>query len=60
MIVNSACLTGIQEIEVRERELFPSDDELLIKTHAAGICGTDKAIQTANEDPAAVKVLVRP
>ena len=42
MIANSACLTGIQEIEVRERKLHPKDDELVIKTHAAGICGTDK------------------
>jgi len=42
MIVKSACLTGIQQIEVRERELFPADDEIVVKTHAAGICGQDK------------------
>lgn len=42
MIVKSACLTGVGEIEVRERELFPSDDEIVVKTHAAGICGQDK------------------
>jgi threonine dehydrogenase-like Zn-dependent dehydrogenase len=42
MIVKSACLTGLQQIEVRERELFPADDEIVVKTHAAGICGTDK------------------
>ena len=42
MIVNSACLTDIQAIEMRERELHPKDDDLVIKTHAAGICGTDK------------------
>ncbi len=42
MIVNSACLTGVGEIEVRERELRISDDEILVKTHAAGICGQDK------------------
>ncbi len=42
MIVNSACLIGVGEIEVRERELTISDDEILVKTHAAGICGQDK------------------
>lgn len=42
MIVRSACLTGVGEIEVRERELDISDDEILVKTHAAGICGQDK------------------
>ncbi|MEE4165912.1 MAG: zinc-binding dehydrogenase [Desulfocapsaceae bacterium] len=42
MIVHSACLTGLREIEVRERELDISDDEILVKTHAAGICGQDK------------------
>ena len=42
MRVKSACLTGMKEIEVRERELIPKDDDVLVKTHAAGICGTDK------------------
>ena len=42
MIVKSACLTGVREIEVRERELLIADDEILVKTHAAGICGQDK------------------
>ncbi len=42
MIVKSACLTGVREIEVRERELLLADDEILVKTHAAGICGQDK------------------
>ncbi len=42
MIVKSACLTGVRKIEVRERELFPADDEIVVKTHAAGICGQDK------------------
>jgi L-iditol 2-dehydrogenase len=42
MFVKSACLTGIRQIEVRERELFAADDEIVVKTHAAGICGTDK------------------
>lgn len=42
MIVKSICLTGIQSIEVRERELHPGDDDIVVKTHAAGICGQDK------------------
>lgn len=42
MRVKSACLTGIKAIEVREREIHPKDDDVLVKTHAAGICGTDK------------------
>jgi len=42
MLVKSACLTGIQQIEVRERERFPADDEIVVRTHAAGICGSDK------------------
>jgi len=42
MIVKSACLTGVGSVEVRERELTLSDDEIMVKTHAAGICGQDK------------------
>jgi 2-desacetyl-2-hydroxyethyl bacteriochlorophyllide A dehydrogenase len=42
MLVNSACLTGVRQIEVRRRELSPTDDHVVVKTHAAGICGQDK------------------
>ena len=42
MFVNSACLTGIRQIEMRRRELSPTDDHVVVKTHAAGICGQDK------------------
>lgn len=42
MIVNSACLTGVRAIEVRARELQPGPDDVVVKTHAAGICGQDK------------------
>jgi 2-desacetyl-2-hydroxyethyl bacteriochlorophyllide A dehydrogenase len=38
----SACLTGIEQIELRSRELEIGEDEILVKTHLAGICGTDK------------------
>lgn len=42
MIVKSACLTGIRQIEVRRRELNPGDNHVVVRTHAAGICGQDK------------------
>ena len=42
MITRSACLTGVGEIEVRERELVPAEDEILVRTHLAGVCGQDK------------------
>jgi 2-desacetyl-2-hydroxyethyl bacteriochlorophyllide A dehydrogenase len=42
MMVNSACLTGIRQIEVCRRELRPTADHILVRTHAAGICGQDK------------------
>ena len=42
MMTKSACLTGVDRIEVRERELQIGADEVLVKTHLAGICGQDK------------------
>ncbi len=42
MKVKGAYLAGIQKIELRGRELKPGQDEVLVKTHLAGICGTDK------------------
>ncbi|MCE5265068.1 MAG: zinc-binding dehydrogenase [Deltaproteobacteria bacterium] len=42
MKTQSACLTGIGRIETRERELTIGPDEVLVKTHLAGICGSDK------------------
>jgi L-iditol 2-dehydrogenase len=42
MKTQSACLTGIGRIEARERELTIGPDEVLVKTHLAGICGSDK------------------
>ncbi|MEJ2166170.1 MAG: zinc-binding dehydrogenase [Desulfobacterales bacterium] len=42
MKVTGAYLAGIQKIELRERELKPGQDQVLVKTHLAGICGTDK------------------
>ncbi len=42
MKVKGAYLAGIQKIEIRDRELKLGQDEILVKTHLAGICGTDK------------------
>jgi len=42
MKTRSACLTGVDRIELRERNLETGPDEVLVKTHLAGICGQDK------------------
>ena len=42
MKTRSACLTGVHQIESRERELALGPDEVLVKTHLAGVCGSDK------------------
>ena len=42
MKVNGTYLSGIQKIELKNRELVLEEDEVLVKTHLAGICGTDK------------------
>ena len=42
MKTKSACLIGVNEIEIRQRELAIGPDEVLVKTHLAGICGSDK------------------
>ena len=42
MKVKGAYLAGVQKIELRNRDLKPGRDEILVKTHLAGICGTDK------------------
>jgi hypothetical protein len=39
---HSACLTGADQIEARERELTSGPDEGLVKTYLAGICGQAK------------------
>ena len=42
MKTKSACLVGVDRIETRERQLTIAPDEILVKTHLAGICGQDK------------------
>ena len=42
MKTRGAYLFGIEHVELRERELVLDADEVLVKTHLAGICGTDK------------------
>jgi len=47
MIIKSACLTGIRKIEP-------------LITHSYFLDEIDKAMETANSDPDAVKVMIRP
>jgi len=42
MKTKSACLIGVDRIETRGRDLLIGPDEVLVKTHLAGICGQDK------------------
>jgi len=42
MKATGAYLAGVQKIQLRERDLEPGPDQILVKTHLAGICGTDK------------------
>jgi L-iditol 2-dehydrogenase len=38
----SACLVDIENVEIRKRDIEPGPEEVLVKTHLAGICGSDK------------------
>ena len=42
MRVRGARLAGKRVVDIQERELSLGPDEILVKTHLAGICGTDK------------------
>jgi threonine dehydrogenase-like Zn-dependent dehydrogenase len=42
MKANGACVVGIHQIELRPRDVQLGKNEILVKTHLAGICGTDK------------------
>lgn len=42
MKTRAACLVAPGKVEVVERDLQLGDDELLVKTYQASICGTDK------------------
>lgn len=42
MKTRSACLVAPGKVEIVERDLELKDDEILVKTHQASICGTDK------------------
>lgn len=35
-------LEGTMDLALKDRELVPADDEVLVKAHLAGVCGTDK------------------
>jgi len=38
----SVCLTGIEQVGIQTRDLEIADDEVLVKSHMSGICGSDK------------------
>ncbi len=42
MITKAALLRGPFDIDLVERELVCGDDEVIVKNHLVGICGTDK------------------
>lgn len=42
MKTRAACLVAPGKVEIVEKDLKLKDDEILVKTHKASICGTDK------------------
>lgn len=42
MKTRAACLVAPRRVEIVERDLTLGDDEILVRTHSASICGTDK------------------
>jgi 2-desacetyl-2-hydroxyethyl bacteriochlorophyllide A dehydrogenase len=38
----SVCLTGIEQVDLQPRDLEIAEDEVLVKSHMSGICGSDK------------------
>ena len=47
----SACLSGIKQIEVRQRNIEIAEDEVLVKTSFMGICGSDKTVYNGDVPP---------
>lgn len=38
----AACFEGVGKVSLRELDLKPADDQVLVKIHQASVCGTDK------------------
>jgi len=51
MKARAVLLKGPGQIELTDRELELKDDEVLVKTEWASICGTDKALYTGDISP---------
>lgn len=51
MKTTGACLAGIERIERKDRDLVPGEGQVLVQTHLAGICGTDKNFYLGNLPP---------
>jgi L-iditol 2-dehydrogenase len=52
MKTRGAYLAGVQKIELRDRELTPGPDEILVKTHLTGGSGVDVAVEMAGTQQA--------
>lgn len=51
MLTKAAVLTSPGKIELVERELVLGEDEVLVKCHLTGICGSDKAFYRGDLPP---------
>lgn len=51
MKVMAACLEGPRRVSFKERELRLGDEQVLVRTHQASICGTDKNLFVGRRPP---------
>jgi len=50
-VTRAARLNGIRDIELIERELVCGDDDVIVKNHLIGICGSDKSFYRGQLPP---------
>jgi len=50
-VTRAARLNGIRDIELIERELVCGDDDVIVKNHLIGICGSDKSFYRGQMPP---------
>lgn len=51
IITMAARLNGVRNIELIERELVCGDDDIIVKNHLMGICGSDKSFYRGQMPP---------
>lgn len=51
IITMAARLNGVRDIELIERELVCGDDDIIVKNHLMGICGSDKSFYRGQMPP---------